>query len=83
MKYRPDTIITGYLIFKKEFEDYYNVENKKKEMLGYLKYERVGRFKHWCWYQYQDIRMSPGCLEELRHIQKKLASSANNKKESE
>jgi len=47
-------------------------ENDKKEVLGYLKYERVGAHMHWCWYQYADIRMSPGCLQEVRDKQKEL-----------
>ena len=50
--------------------------NEDKEMLGYLEYERVGGFMHWCWYQFQDIRMSPGCLEEVRTKQKELLKNA-------
>ena len=46
--------------------------NDKEEMLGYLEYERVGQWMHWCWYQYADIRMSPGCLQEVRDKQKEL-----------
>ena len=67
-----DKIIKTYIIFEKEFEDFWNAKNKQKENLGYLKYERIGRFKHWCWYQYQDIRMSPGCIQEVRDTQKLL-----------
>lgn len=52
----------------------YYASNGKGEFLGYLEYERVGRFKHWCWYQYRDIRMSPGCLQEVRDKQKELHS---------
>jgi len=44
--------------------------NKSGEELGWLQYERVGQFMHWCWYQNQDIRMSPGCLQEVRDMQK-------------
>lgn len=46
--------------------------NQEKEILGYLEYERVGAWMHWCWYQYKDIRMSPGCLQEVRDKQKSL-----------
>ena len=46
--------------------------NKEDERLGYLEYERVGAHMHWCWYQLCDIRMSPGCLQEVRDKQKEL-----------
>ena len=47
-------------------------DNQKEEYLGYLKYERVGSYMHWCWYQAKDVRMSPGCLQEVRDKQKEL-----------
>lgn len=50
----------------------YNDEN---DCLGILKYERVGRHKHFCWYQMPDIRMSPGCLQEVRDKQKELLNN--------
>lgn len=55
--------------------------NSKEEELGWLECERVGAHMHWCWYQYQDIRMSPGCLQEVRDKQKMLlkANHQNNK----
>ena len=43
--------------------------NSKGEHLGKLKNERFGRFFHWCWYQREGIRMSPGCLQEVREKQ--------------
>jgi len=46
--------------------------NDDKERLGWLQLENVGRHRHWCWYQYDDIRMSPGYLEEVRVKQKEL-----------
>ena len=46
--------------------------NLEKEFLGYLRYERVGCHMHWCWYQDLGIRMSPGCLQEVRDKQKEL-----------
>lgn len=48
--------------------------NDKKEELGWLQYKRVGSWMHWCWYQNQDIRMLPGCLQEVRDKQKELKS---------
>lgn len=74
MKDRPFKIIKERLTFIKEFENMYSVWNQKGENLGALKYENVGRYKHWCWYQGDDVRMSPGCLQEVRDIQKKLIS---------
>jgi hypothetical protein len=53
--------------------------NKKKEQLGYLEYEIVGSHMHWCWYQFIDIRMSPGCLQEVRDKQKELLNLIKNK----
>ena len=55
--------------------------NDKKEMLGYLEYERVGTWMHWCWYQFEDIRMSPGCLQEVRDMQKLLLRETRKKNE--
>lgn len=51
--------------------------NQKGEELGCLKYERVGAFLHYCWYQSEDIRMSPGCLQEVRDKQKELIHKKN------
>lgn len=54
---------------KDKFHDCYNLDG---EHLGFLQYENVGRHMHFCWYQYEGIRMSPGCLEEVRQKQKEL-----------
>jgi hypothetical protein len=48
--------------------------NYKKEKVGRLTYESVGRHWHWCWYQTPGFRMSPGCLQEVRDMQKELLS---------
>jgi len=56
----------------------YNIIN---DFLGILKYERVGSNMHWCWYQNQDIRMSPGCLQEVRDKQKELFKHRGNENE--
>jgi len=53
--------------------------NKDMEYLGCLQYENVGRHMHWCWYQAMDIRMSPGCLQEVRDKQKELIKKKNGK----
>ena len=71
---KPYKIITDKIDWLKEFEDMYSAWNKKGENLGCLKYERVGRHMHWCWYQEIDFRMSPGCLQEVRDMQKQLSS---------
>ncbi len=46
--------------------------NNKEEILGFLKYERVGAHMYWCWYQFDDISMSPWCLQEVRDKQKEV-----------
>jgi len=46
--------------------------NKDEEMLGYLEYERCGQFMHWKWYQFQDIGMTGGCLDEVAVKRKEL-----------
>ena len=48
------------------------VFNKEKEHLGNLVLEQVGAHMHWCWRQSENIRMSPGCLQEVRDKQKEL-----------
>jgi len=57
-KLYPDKIVSAF--------------NDKGEELGCLHYEKVGAHIHWCWYQDEDIRMSPGCLQEVRDKQKEL-----------
>jgi len=47
--------------------------NVDGEELGWLQKERVGSWMHWCWYQNEDIRMSPGCLQEVRDKQKEYS----------
>jgi len=49
--------------------------NDDGDRLGVLKFERVGQWMHWCWYQFEDIRMSPGCLQEVRDKQKELKNN--------
>ena len=51
--------------------------NNFGEHLGKLKYEQVGRHKHFCWYQREGIRMSPGCLQEVRDEQKRMLAGRN------
>lgn len=46
--------------------------NQNDEELGYLSCERVGGHMHWCWYQMNGIRMSPGCLQDVRYKQIEL-----------
>lgn len=53
-------------------KDIYEAYNKDEELLGSLQYEPVGRHHHWCWYQMDEIRMSPGCLQEVRDMQRRL-----------
>ncbi len=60
------------------FDGESNAYNKKKEWLGSLIYEQIGRHYHYFWYQQKDIRMSPGCLQEVRDKQKELLRERNN-----
>jgi hypothetical protein len=53
--------------------------NDKKEVLGFLRYERLGTYMHWIWYQYKDVGMSPGCLQEVRNKQKELVNKKRDK----
>lgn len=53
--------------------------NQDGEYLGNLTLEQVGAHQHWCWYQEKDIRMSPGCLQEVRDKQKELFKDRGNK----
>jgi len=56
----------------KLIEENCSAYNKRGEYLGYLVLEKVGRWNHWCWYQFEDIKMSSGCLQEVRDKQKEL-----------
>lgn len=57
----------------------YLAYNDKKEVLGFLRYEKVGHHMHWCWYQYKDIQMSPGKLQEVRDKQRELVNPKRDK----
>ena len=46
--------------------------NNLGDELGWLQLEKIGQHMHWCWYQNEDIRMSPSCLQEVRDMQKQL-----------
>lgn len=46
--------------------------NHESEAVGELQLEMVGEHLHWCWYQFDNVRMSPGCLQEVRDKQKEL-----------
>lgn len=52
--------------------DYWFAVNNDGLTVGTLKLENVGKHRHWCWYQKEDVRMSPGCLQEVRDKQKQL-----------
>ena len=67
------------LTWKKFQETVYHAFNKDGFDLGYLWYEKIGAHMHWCWYQAQEIRMSPGCLQEVRDKQKELLNLRNKK----
>lgn len=54
--------------------------NVDGEELGWLELERVGAHMHWYWYQEHDIRMSPGCLQEVRDKQKELFNKGRGKR---
>lgn len=67
-----------HLVWKTEFDkckpDTFEEHcyNNDGEHLGYLSWERCGRFMQWIWHQNPEIGMSSGCLDELRQRQKEL-----------
>ena len=61
-----------HIYFRKEDERIWKCYNMNDEYLGILNLELVGRHMHWCWYQHKRIRMSPGCLQNVRDMQKEL-----------
>ena len=60
------------LTWCKENDVLHKAFNDRGEYLGYLSLEQVGAYRHWCWYQENEMRMSPGCLDEVRSKQKLL-----------
>ena len=66
---------------KKLYVRGHSAYNKKGEFLGWLQLEKVGAHMHWCWYQDQDIRMSPSCLDEVRQKMKELFPLPNSNSE--
>ena len=59
--------------YKGEKPPEYDAYNQDEEHVGTLAYSRVGAHMHWCWQdQPAHIKMSPGCLEEVRDKQKEL-----------
>lgn len=71
------------IIFQEDVSDpdIWSAFNQENILLGSLRYERVGQWMHWCWYQEEEIRMSPGCLQEVRDKQKELLKLKSKKNE--
>jgi len=65
-------ITGGHIVWRLKNDGNVHAFNHGGEWLGYLRCEQVGAHRHWCWYQIQGIRMSPGCLQEVRNKQKEL-----------
>lgn len=59
------------IFWEKKFNIHY-AYNNDGDRLGYFELERVGRHMHWKWYQYEDIGMTGGCIDEMRQKQKEL-----------
>ena len=57
--------------------------NDNDEWLGCLSYEKVGKHMHCFWHQDDDIRMSPGCLQEVRDKQVELFNLKRKKNKNE
>ncbi len=60
------------LFFSETHEGIFCIINKDEELLGHLEKLRVGRFMHWCLLLEDDCYLSPGCLDEVREMQRKL-----------
>ncbi len=73
MGYEPGN--SGNHLWWEEVDNRHNAYNTDDELCGYLQLHRFGRHTHWSWFQYKDIVMSPGCLQEVRDKQKELFKS--------
>ena len=60
--------ITWYRPQKRKWDAF----NGDMEFLGSLEYDRCGAHMVWWWNQDSEMRMSPGCLQEVRDKQKEL-----------
>ncbi len=60
------------LIWKRMKKKHVFCQNEKGENLGYLKHERDGRYLHWCWHQYDGIKMNLKYLQNVTKKQKEL-----------
>lgn len=70
---------TGRLTWYIISSDYVECYNDDKEYLGRLRYQRTGTFMHWCWEdQPLDVRMSPGCVQEVREMQRFMHNKQKN-----
>ena len=69
--------MTEKRVYWEDGKDITRAYKKDVEWLGTLQYEKVGAHMHWCWYQRSGIRMSPGCLQEVRDKQKELWGKKN------
>lgn len=76
-KWKKQKMKKRRIIWKMEKDGSVYAFNRMREYLGALVYERVGAHMHWCWYQHSSIRMSPGCLQEVREKQKELFDRRN------
>lgn len=65
-KKKCEKIISNYLSFFEFEKEKYNVVNViKKDKLGIIKKNKVGRWNHWCFFPEQDTYYSNGCLKEI------------------
>jgi len=63
------------LIFAEITNGNFTIENKDYESLGMIEKIRVGAWMHWCISLNEDCYLSPGCVDEVREMQRILGSN--------
>lgn len=69
-----EEISTGRLKFT-ETSGCWSFENEEGLVLGHLEKVRVGKWMHWCLFLNDRCYLSPGCMDEVRGIQRRLGNN--------
>jgi len=71
-----DRFYGKYLKFKELGEKRYMIISEE-ELIGHIEHLRVGTWMHWCVLLEDGCYLSPGCMDEVREMQRKLGGKKN------
>ena len=67
-----------YLKFKESNDDFWMMISEE-ELIGHIEKIRVGTWMHWCVLLEEGCYLSPGCMDEVREMQRILGGKKKSK----